>query len=112
MARIYTAYSELGDLHALWANHDNMRRNTTDENGQQLNARVTRIPAVAVICVCEAMAASVCLMAHGQLPNDQGVWSVAGSGHDIGPEPPWAHDIVHRFVSGRMTIDTILALIV
>jgi len=96
MMRIYTAYGELGDLHRLWNNHETMRWHTTDENNQAFNARVTQIPAVVVICLCEAMAASVCLMANGQLPSDQGVWSAPGAGQGTRPSPPWPHNIVHR----------------
>jgi serine/threonine protein kinase len=43
----------------------------------------------------------VCLMAHGQLPDDQGVWPGLhghGDGDGDGDEPdhPWSHDIIHR----------------
>jgi serine/threonine protein kinase len=38
------------------------------------------------------MAAGVCLMAHGALPDDRGKWN---SGQDKTP-PPWDYNIVHR----------------
>lgn len=96
MVRTYTAYGELGDLHTLWQNHKRMRDHTRDENGNPLNLRITRIPTVVVIYLCEAMAASVCLMANGQLPNDQGVWNNPGTGQGDEPDPPWPHDVVLR----------------
>lgn len=93
MIRIYTAYAELGDLQVLVDNHARLGQ-AIDENRQPLTVD-TRIPAVVVICLCEAMAASVCLMAHGQLPDDQGRWEL-GFGNGDAPNPPWAHEIVHR----------------
>jgi serine/threonine protein kinase len=97
--RLYTSYGEMGDLHTLLANHI-MLHERVDEKGKPLG-RVARLPAVVVICLCEAMAAAVCLMAHGQLPDDQGVWPGLhghGDGDGDGDEPnhPWSHDIIHR----------------
>ena len=93
MIRTYTAYAELGDLFTLVRNHARMQR-TADENGRPLSI-VTRIPTVAIFCICEAMAASVCLMAHGQVPDDQGQWA-PGCGDGDGPNPPWPHNIIHQ----------------
>jgi serine/threonine protein kinase len=68
-----------------------------DENGRPLDDGLTRVPVVAAICLCEAMAAFVCLMAHGQLPDDQGAWpGPTGLGDGNEPNPPWAHNIIHR----------------
>jgi serine/threonine protein kinase len=92
--RIYTAYGELGDLDTLVDNHVRFGR-VTDENGRPLVGNVARIPALVIICLCEAMAASVCLMAHGQLPDDQGQWAPR-FGNGDGPNPPWTHNIIHR----------------
>jgi serine/threonine protein kinase len=93
MIRTYTAYAELGDLSTLVKNHARMQR-AADENGRPLSV-VTQIPAVAVFCICEAMAASVCLMAHGQVPDDQGQWA-PGCGDGDGPNPPWPHNTIHQ----------------
>jgi serine/threonine protein kinase len=94
MIRIYTAYGELGDLETLVDSHARFGR-VMDENGQLLVGNVTRIPALVIVCLCEAMAASVCLMAHGQLPDDQGQWA-RGFGNGNEPNPPWMHNIIHR----------------
>jgi serine/threonine protein kinase len=92
--RIYTEYAELGNLFTLVRNHARMQQ-IADENGRPLSSKFTRIPAVAVFCICEAMAASVCLMAHGQVPDDQGQWA-PGCGNGDGPNPPWPHNIIHQ----------------
>lgn len=94
MIRIYTAYGELGDLDTLVGNHARLGR-VMDENGKLLEGNITRIPVLVVVCLCEAMAASVCLMAHGQLPDDQGQWA-RGFGNGNEPNPRWMHNIIHR----------------
>ena len=72
--RIYTAYAELGDLSKLVCNHQAMQL-FGDENRRRIDPKFSRIPAVAIFCICESMAASVCLMAHGQVPDEQGQWA-------------------------------------
>jgi hypothetical protein len=94
LIRIYTTYAELGDLATLVSNHANTYQ-AVDQQGIPLNANITRIPVVVVVYLCEAMAASVCLMAHGQLPDDQGQWA-PDFGDGDGPNPPWEHNIIHR----------------
>jgi serine/threonine protein kinase len=99
--RLYTAYGEMGDLYTLLLNHNRLH-NRVDDKGNLLG-KAARLPAVVVVYLCEAMAASVCLMAHGQLPDDQGVWPGLhgrgdgdGDGDDDAPDHPWPHDIIHR----------------
>ena len=92
--RLYTSYAEMGDLQTLLSNHVRLH-DRVDEKGKRLG-RVARLPAVVVICFCEAMAASVCLMAHGQLPDDLGFWRGEGDDNGDQPDHPWAHDIIHR----------------
>lgn len=99
MVRIYTAYGELGDLQVLVDNHARLGQ-VLDENGDHLDDNITQIPALVVICLCEAMAASVCLMAYGQLPDDQGRWP-PGFVNESEPNPPWPHNIIHRDIKPR-----------
>lgn len=91
----------MGDLYTLLLNHNRLH-NRVDDKGNLLG-KAARLPAVVVVYLCEAMAASVCLMAHGQLPDDQGVWPGLhgrgdgdGDGDDDAPDHPWPHDIIHR----------------
>lgn len=84
MARHYTAYAELGDLCALLVAH----LKAESHLAQVGRPNGARIPVIAILHLFEAMAAGACLMAHGAVPDDHGVWPTRAS--------PWAHDIVHR----------------
>lgn len=86
MVRHYTVFAELGDLSSLYDNHA-IRVNARDEHGVALPP--PSIPAVAIICMFQAMAAGACMMAHGAVPDDEGRWP--------GDQPPdWRHSIIHR----------------
>jgi serine/threonine protein kinase len=87
MVQIYTEFAELGDLGELCATHAELD-NTTDQEGNALQAH---LPLVAILCFFEAMAAGLCLMAYGVLPQDNSIWP---SG--LQEAPLWAHQIVHR----------------
>lgn len=93
MIRHYTAYAELGDLSTIFKNHA-MIASLHDQDGKPLLGPV-HVPIVAALCIFEAMAASVCLMAHGTLPNDRGVWP-SGRGSGDAPAIPWEHNIIHQ----------------
>lgn len=93
MVRLYTAFAQLGDLLQLIDNHKELER-LRDENGRPLEA-VSHIPNLAVLYIFEAMAAGVCLMAHGALPDDEGKWPGNG-GEGESPQNPWEHNIIHR----------------
>lgn len=88
MIRLYTAFAELGDLRETAFskyNHSQRRRSRLRPH----------VPTIAILYFFEAMAAGVCLMAHGQLPLDDGTWPADGSEGDA-PSDPWAHNIVHQ----------------
>lgn len=116
MARIYTAFAELGDLHDLFENHQSLYHHGAydayEEDRHLQQHTPNYIPNLAVLCLSEAMAASVCLMAHGLLPDDQGQWPADGGDGDA-PDNPWQHDFVHRdikpgnyFLSGPVPKDS------
>lgn len=90
MIRLYTAFAELGDLRE--AVFDNYRRDPQRRRGNQLRSRV---PTIAILYFFEAMAAGVCLIAHGQLPHDDGTWPTDGS-RGATPRRPWTHNLVHQ----------------
>jgi serine/threonine protein kinase len=87
MVRIYTEFAELGDLAELWITHADLSM-ATDQNGDALQSH---IPLVGILCLFEAMAAGLCLMAHGALPQDNTLWPGG-----LEQAPQWAHQIVHR----------------
>jgi serine/threonine protein kinase len=87
MVRIYTEFAELGDLAELWITHTDLSM-ATDQGGNPLQAH---IPLVAILCLFEAMAAGLCLMAHGTVPQDNGLWPGG-----LEQAPQWVHEIVHR----------------
>ena len=93
MIRLYTAYAELGDLLQLIANHADLEH-MLDESGKSLKAKA-RVPNLAVLYLFEAMAAGVCMMAHGAIPNDQGHWPDDGGDGDE-PLKPWKHNVIHK----------------
>lgn len=88
--RLYTAYAELGDLQQLFKNHQDALSHR-DHNGERIEAH---IPIIALLYIFEAMAASVCLMAHGLLPDDQGNWPESHGDGDA-PLGHWGHNIIH-----------------
>lgn len=91
MARHYTAFADLGDLESLYDNHKR-RLKAVDERGIALPS--PSIPVVAIIYVFQAMAAGACLMAHGAVPDDRGLWP--------GDQPPaCAYNIIHRDIKPR-----------
>jgi len=87
MVRLYTAFAELGDLLSLLMNHSDMRK-YVDDQGRPLQA--PPIPIVAALYIFEALAAGVCLMANGTVPDDKGRWT-----------PPWDHNIIHRDIKAQ-----------
>lgn len=89
--RHYTAFAEFGDLQTLTSKHKDARSHLGPD-GQPVEAR---IPVVALLYMFEAMAATVCLMAYGVTPNDQGEWPDDGGDGDE-PSVSWGHSIVHR----------------
>jgi len=91
MVRLYTAFAELGDLSDLVASHKKLRK-LVDDQGRRLQA--PPIPIVAVLFIFEALAAGVCLMAYGAVPDDEGRWP----NHR---RPLWNHDIIHRDIKAQ-----------
>lgn len=92
MARLYSAFAELGDLCDLLANHKSLLKSSLNSNGARLHVH---IPTVAILFLFEAMAAGACLMAHGAVPDDDGNWP-ANNGNGVNPRVPRVHNIVHR----------------
>lgn len=88
MIRLYTAFAELGDLRETVFS----KYNLSERRRSRLRPHV---PTIAILYFFEAMAAGVCLMAHGQLPLDDGTWPTDGSDGDA-PSNPWTHNIVHQ----------------
>jgi len=97
MVRHYTTFADSGDLMSLACNHVTPGR-AVDEHGKFLPRAVDAngnaipplpIPVVAVVYIFQAMAAGACLMAHGEVPDDEGRLPDNQS-------PAWNHDIIHR----------------
>lgn len=95
MVRLYTAFAQLGDLLDLICTHEELE-SLRDEHGTSLEAK-SPVPNLAVLYIFEAMAAGVCLMAHGVLP----VPDIRGNWPDDDGMNSWNHNIIHRDIKAN-----------
>lgn len=95
MVRLYTAFAQLGDLLDLIDTHKELE-SLQDEHERSLEAK-SPVPNLAVLYIFEAMAASVCLMAHGVLPAPD----IKGNWPDNDGPVSWDHNIIHRDIKAN-----------